>query len=276
MAFCPARGARRPAWRYPIVDTTGAIVGHKIKYADGLKPKERWDTAKAAHAPGCVYNRAGIIGAPTAFICEGPPDALLLVSLNLPACSLLCGTAAPRPEAIAAFKDVGVGRYIVAYDNDQPGRDGAVRATKALRAAGVRAHAIALPATLGDGGDVTDLYAAVGHDRDALLRALAACSPLALPLDAPVRPLQFARRDEKARDDFNRANDLVGLIASCGVRLTRVGVRHEALCPFHDEHTPSLTVYEDHYHCFGCGAHGDAYWFDREMQRKGGQARVSA
>jgi hypothetical protein len=29
------------------------------------------------------------------------------------------------------------------------------------------------------------------------------------------------------------------------------------LCPFHDDTTPSLHVYGDHYHCFACGAHGD-------------------
>jgi DNA polymerase len=29
-------------------------------------------------------------------------------------------------------------------------------------------------------------------------------------------------------------------------------------CPFHDDSTPSCHVYNDHYHCFGCGAHGDA------------------
>jgi DNA polymerase len=28
-------------------------------------------------------------------------------------------------------------------------------------------------------------------------------------------------------------------------------------CPFHDDSTPSLQIYDDHYHCFGCGAHGD-------------------
>jgi DNA polymerase len=27
-------------------------------------------------------------------------------------------------------------------------------------------------------------------------------------------------------------------------------------CPFHDDHTPSLHLYEDHYYCFACGAHG--------------------
>lgn len=29
-------------------------------------------------------------------------------------------------------------------------------------------------------------------------------------------------------------------------------------CPFHDEKTPSFTVFNNnHYHCFGCGEHGD-------------------
>jgi hypothetical protein len=29
-------------------------------------------------------------------------------------------------------------------------------------------------------------------------------------------------------------------------------------CPFHDDSTPSLQMYPDHFHCFGCGAHGSA------------------
>ena len=28
-------------------------------------------------------------------------------------------------------------------------------------------------------------------------------------------------------------------------------------CPFHNDRTPSMKLYDDHYHCFGCGAHGD-------------------
>ena len=28
-------------------------------------------------------------------------------------------------------------------------------------------------------------------------------------------------------------------------------------CPFHTDIVPSLKIYHDHYHCFGCGAHGD-------------------
>jgi DNA polymerase I-like protein with 3'-5' exonuclease and polymerase domains len=35
-------------------------------------------------------------------------------------------------------------------------------------------------------------------------------------------------------------------------------VSGKVLCPFHDDRTPSCHIYTDHFHCFGCGAHGDA------------------
>jgi hypothetical protein len=38
----------------------------------------------------------------------------------------------------------------------------------------------------------------------------------------------------------------------------RVGKIQLAICPFHDDHDPSLHCYPDHYHCFVCGAHGDS------------------
>jgi DNA polymerase len=41
----------------------------------------------------------------------------------------------------------------------------------------------------------------------------------------------------------------------------------KVLCPFHDDRTPSLQVYADHYHCFVCGAHGTA--IDWLMQVEG-------
>ena len=28
-------------------------------------------------------------------------------------------------------------------------------------------------------------------------------------------------------------------------------------CPFHDDYTPSMKLYDDHFYCFGCGRHGD-------------------
>jgi len=44
------------------------------------------------------------------------------------------------------------------------------------------------------------------------------------------------------------------------VKITRAGREYKACCPFHNEKTPSFTINDEKgfYHCFGCGAHGDA------------------
>lgn len=54
-------------------------------------------------------------------------------------------------------------------------------------------------------------------------------------------------------------SDIVGRT----VRLTRAGREFKGCCPFHTEKTPSFYVNDDKqfYHCFGCGAHGDAIGF---------------
>jgi DNA primase len=53
------------------------------------------------------------------------------------------------------------------------------------------------------------------------------------------------------------------------VKLTRKGREFTGLCPFHHEKTPSFTVNDEKefYHCFGCGAHGDAVTFLVEAQK---------
>ncbi len=47
------------------------------------------------------------------------------------------------------------------------------------------------------------------------------------------------------------------------VKLQKRGREYTGLCPFHQEKTPSFTINESKgfYHCFGCGAHGDAVKF---------------
>lgn len=62
--------------------------------------------------------------------------------------------------------------------------------------------------------------------------------------------------------------DLVAIV-SRHVALARRGREHIGLCPFHREKTPSFTINEQKgfFHCFGCGAHGDA--IDFVMQHEG-------
>ena len=60
--------------------------------------------------------------------------------------------------------------------------------------------------------------------------------------------------------------DLVSVVSTAGVELTRSGTRHVGLCPFHADKTPSFYVFQDnHYKCFGCGKHGDVIDFAQKM-----------
>lgn len=47
------------------------------------------------------------------------------------------------------------------------------------------------------------------------------------------------------------------------------GREYQGLCPFHNEKTPSFTINDEKafFHCFGCGAHGDAIEFVRRFER---------
>ena len=74
-------------------------------------------------------------------------------------------------------------------------------------------------------------------------------------------------------ETLKRERPLADVISSYGVTLRREGAgTFRALCPFHQEHTPSFWIDardhdNEHYWCFGnCGAHGDVVTFvmDRE------------
>jgi len=64
-----------------------------------------------------------------------------------------------------------------------------------------------------------------------------------------------------AEEIRSRAN-IVDVISPL-VSIKKAGSNYTGCCPFHKEKTPSFIVFENgqHYHCFGCGAHGDVISF---------------
>jgi DNA primase len=66
--------------------------------------------------------------------------------------------------------------------------------------------------------------------------------------------------------DELRARTPLPAVIGRRVRLARSGRQWKGCCPFHGEKTPSFYVYDDHYHCFGCGKHGDAIAFVMDSQ----------
>ena len=57
-------------------------------------------------------------------------------------------------------------------------------------------------------------------------------------------------------------------IISTYVTLKKRGSTSVGLCPFHNEKTPSFTVYPNtqSFYCFGCGAGGDAIGFIKKIE----------
>lgn len=70
-------------------------------------------------------------------------------------------------------------------------------------------------------------------------------------------------------NDILAKADIVDVVNS-RVKLKKAGTNnYQACCPFHHEKTPSFTVSKSKqfYHCFGCGAHGNAIGFLMEYDK---------
>lgn len=78
-------------------------------------------------------------------------------------------------------------------------------------------------------------------------------------------------------DDLLGRVDIVDLVDEY-VPLKKGGANYMGCCPFHKEKTPSFSVSpsKQFYHCFGCGAHGNAISFVMEYQGLGFQEAVQS
>ena len=70
------------------------------------------------------------------------------------------------------------------------------------------------------------------------------------------------RHSETTISAIKNAVDIVALVGEY-LPLRRVGTRYKALCPFHDDHNPSLELNPERqsYKCWSCGAGGDIFDF---------------
>lgn len=76
------------------------------------------------------------------------------------------------------------------------------------------------------------------------------------------------RHSEVTLAAIKAAVDIVTLVGE-SLQISRSGSKYKALCPFHDDHTPSLELNPDRqsYKCWSCGAGGDVFDFVMEYDR---------
>lgn len=74
--------------------------------------------------------------------------------------------------------------------------------------------------------------------------------------------------NKESLESLRQRVNLVEVLSSY-MELKRTGASYKGLCPFHEEKTPSFIVQngDTHYHCFGCGSHGDAIQFLMSHQK---------
>ncbi len=76
------------------------------------------------------------------------------------------------------------------------------------------------------------------------------------------QPIFMALYSKESLESLRQRVDLCEVVSTY-VPMQRSGASYKGLCPFHEERTPSFIIHkgDSHYHCFGCGAHGDAISF---------------
>ncbi len=74
--------------------------------------------------------------------------------------------------------------------------------------------------------------------------------------------------DKSSIEQLKNVIDIVDVIGNY-IELRKSGSNYKALCPFHEEDTPSFVVSPSRqiFHCFGCGAGGDAIKFVMEYEK---------
>ncbi len=89
----------------------------------------------------------------------------------------------------------------------------------------------------------------------------------AWPFRAPSYTCRVPQIPRETVEQILTATDIVDLIGSY-IPVRRAGTRFQALCPFHNEKTPSFSIdpAKQFFHCFGCKKSGDAISFVREYE----------
>lgn len=194
-------------------------------------------------------------------VTEGELDTLVLWSMNIPAVSSTGGAMTFKEEWRDQLPNA---QFYICYDNDDAGADGAVKTQKIL---GPDSKIILIPETVGV-KDISDFVGRGGDFRGLMRNARSYPDVATVEADKEDRASQWlstrfheayltdARRSYQ-RASRPRTDQTDDVLKAKEYPLTElIEFRGDkALCPFHNERTPSLQYYREtnSAYCFGCG-----------------------
>ena len=201
-------------------------------------------------------------------ITEGELDTLVLWSHNIQAVSSTGGAMSWQESWNEGIRQMCHNTIYIALDNDDTGARGTVKILKTLP----HAKIILIP-ELPDVKDISD-YVSRGGDFRALMDSALPNDPQVIEADASKRKGQFLSTrfhqiylDEHYQDlhktthqpSTYKGNDEVLKAKSYPCTKLLDFKKNKALCPFHNENTPSFTYYPKTNSCYCFGSCGRAY-----------------
>src|SRR5205807_4451529 len=111
------------------------------------------------------------------------------------------------------------------------------------------------------------INARIDNNSFIVLESAAALRKFGIASEIKRAKNQLGKIPSQNIEQIAAANDIVEVIGSY-FPLKRAGANFKALCPFHQEKTPSFTVSPQRqtFHCFGCGAGGSVFRFVMEYE----------
>jgi CHC2 zinc finger len=133
------------------------------------------------------------------------------------------------------------------------------------------AKLVELPGEVGDSGDVTDFFVRLGKTSQEFKELLAKAQTVPLvdaQVDRSISDGGGTSTQLREKIDHLKRETPIESIVQPYIDLRPSGATLVGLCPFHDDHTPSFTVYPqtETFHCYGCGAHGDVLSFLQRVE----------
>jgi len=211
---------------------------------------------------------------PQIIICEGEFDRLVMEAKGFTAITSTGGAGVFRSEWASELTSIP--EVYVCFDNDEAGRAGAARVGRLIP----HARIIELPEDVGKSGDVTDFFVRLSKTRAEFETLMERALPALPEPPSPTRVsdasiLRTTDNTQRHRIECIKRERPIADVVGRYVKLSKFGNRFTALCPFHEDRTPSFTVFPatGTFHCFGCSKHGDVITFVREIEGLGfGQA----
>jgi DNA primase len=249
----------------PVFNRKGVCAGFRF----AKDPEDQSDTAKMVSTRGSSVELYGWevlrLRPQRVIICEGELDRLVLEANGFDAMTSTGGAGTFRSEWAHEFE--AIPEVYVCFDRDNAGRAGALRVARMIP----HAKIIKLPEEVGEGGDVTDFFVRLGRSRDEFLKLLDAAVALPVSEEPTGRPRpRPSSNNSKFREEAERLKREVPItdVIAYYVELRCTGRTCAGRCPFHEDRKPSFTIYPDQgtFHCFGCGAHGDALTFLQKVE----------